>query len=51
MGWLWVVALLAVFGLPAVLIARVQAPPRERDSNTSSDAANIVEQLRRHQFR
>ena len=50
-GWLWVIALLALFVLPAVLVARLQAPPRERDSNNASDAANVAEQLRRHQFR
>jgi predicted MFS family arabinose efflux permease len=51
MGWLWVAALLAVFALPAIVIARLQAPPRERDANNSSDAADMVERLRRHQFR
>jgi predicted MFS family arabinose efflux permease len=51
MGWLWVVGFVAVFALPAVLIARLQAPPRERDANNESDAANVVEELRRHQFR
>jgi predicted MFS family arabinose efflux permease len=51
MGWLWVFGLFALFALPAVLIARLKAPPRERDTNNSSDAANSVEELRRHQFR
>lgn len=51
MGWLWIVALFAVFALPAILIARLQAPPREHDPNNTSDAASTVERLRRHQFR
>jgi hypothetical protein len=50
-AWLWVIALLGVFVAPAILIARLQAPPREPDTNNASDAANVVEELRRHQFR
>ena len=51
MAWLWVVALLAIFVLPAALIARLKGPPREHDPNNTSDAAIEVERTRRHQFR
>jgi hypothetical protein len=51
MGWIWVVALALIFALPAVLIGRLHAPPRDRDPNNTSDAAVDVERIRRHQFR
>jgi len=51
MSWLWVIGLAAIFVLPAALIARLHAPPRDRDPNNTSDAAIEVEQTRRHQFR
>jgi len=51
MAWLWVVGLAAIFVLPAALIARLHAPPRDGDSNNASDAAIEMERTRRHQFR
>ena len=51
MAALWFLVLLAVFALPAILLARLQAPPRDEDSNNASDAATMMERLRRHQFR
>lgn len=51
MAWLWIVALALVFVLPAVVIGRLHAPPRERDPNNTSDAAIDMERTRRHQFR
>jgi hypothetical protein len=51
MSWLWVVGLAAIFALPAALIARLHAPPRDRDGNDTSDAAIEAERTRRHEFR
>jgi hypothetical protein len=50
-AWLWAIGLLAIFALPAALIARLHAPPREGNSNNASDAATEMERTRRHQFR
>ena len=51
MGFLWIVALLAVFALPAALLARLRVPPREHDPNNTGDAAIEMERTRRHEWR
>jgi hypothetical protein len=51
MAWLWVIGLIAIFALPAALIARLHAPPPDRNPNNTSDAAIEMERTRRHQFR
>ena len=51
MGLFWVLALLAIFVLPAALLARLHVPPRENDPNNTSDAAIQMERTKRHEWR
>ena len=51
MGFFWVLSLLAIFVLPAVLLARLRVPPRENDPNNESDAAIQMERTKRNEWR
>jgi hypothetical protein len=51
MGMLWVLALIAIFLLPAALLARLHVPPREHDPNNTSDAAIEIDRTKRHEWR
>jgi len=51
MGLLWVLALLAICALPVGVLALLHVPPREHDTNNTSDAATEMERTKRHQFR